>query len=227
MTKEQRDLLKEAFLQVYVEEYDSFVAAGTDVVFSEKFEKKSQKLINHLDSYWTYMSKHSKRFLTVLIAAILLFTSTMSVTAFRKSILDFAINVYETFTEIFFEEKQTLSAGENDTIETVYSLTYLPEGYTEISSEISQDFVYRKFQKQENAHLIFKQMPLSSKISSDTESTTFRELRLANRNIYISSNKGQDVIIWHDDQCFCMLICAPSLNLSEIEKIIVGITVIP
>ena len=223
MTAAQNALLKRVFIQAYTEEYELLAAANTENVFSKKFEKKIQKLIDNLDSYWTYVSKRSKRTFAVLIAAVLLFAGSMSVTAFRESFLNFVINVYETFTEIFVKDEQEVN---NDEITTFYSLGYVPEGYIEVNSNISETFANQEFVGDKNAYLVFEQMPLSNKIITDTELTVYQEVQIGNISIYISSNKGQDVIVWRDDQYFYTLNCYPSLELLEIKKIITGITII-
>ena len=226
MTKEQHNLLKEAFLHVYTEEYDSYAATSSDIVFSKEFEKKSQKLINHLDSCWTYMSKRSKRFLTVLIAAILLFTSTMSVTAFRKSILDFVTNVYEAFTEIFFEEKQNMDDENYNGIETQYHLTYVPPKFREDSFLSTPDMIYQEFMSTNGKYLTFQQSPITLKTISDTELISFKEITLLNKNIYVSRDETGEMFVWNDNLYFYVLNINSKLPIDEIQKIISGIEVV-
>lgn len=97
--------------------------------FSDKYLKSKEKLVNKLSrSYWKYVNTVAKKVAVIIISFIIAFSSLMSVDAFRKSVIDFVITVFDSFSKVeqnFEVEKQ---------IETYYSIDEIPSIYVKTIS---------------------------------------------------------------------------------------------
>ncbi len=97
-----------------------------DFEFSDKFNKKMEKLLKRVSYDRTHIVSWTRRKVIMVAATIILvLAGMMSVVAIREPIVGFIYNVYEEFTEIFFDD---------DTIDKItyrYSLCEIPEGFVE------------------------------------------------------------------------------------------------
>ena len=121
MDKSNLELFKQAISDGLSKKFDSVVNSYTDeIVCSEQHNFAMRTMVyGKADAKRTWSPK-MKRVVAILIAAALLLTSCGII--FRNEIR-------EVFEEFFV--KLTYSGDDNgiDTIEEVYELTYLPEGY--------------------------------------------------------------------------------------------------
>ena len=101
-------------------------------VFSEKFCKKMDKLIRRSKRPWYSMVSTPMKKVAVIIISILVFslTSVMSIRAAREAVIGFFIQVYETFSVVFFGSNEDAPEGRTITEpKPDYEITALPEGY--------------------------------------------------------------------------------------------------
>ena len=54
--------------------------------------------------YWQYVNTAGKRAVACILVFIMIFASSMSISAFREPVVEFFVNVYERFVEIFCRE---------------------------------------------------------------------------------------------------------------------------
>ena len=121
-----REEFKAAFREVVSSEFAHIPTDedSIDFTFSEKFNKKMEKLIkSQRKSYYILINTVGKRVAILFVAIITLFTASMSVKAIREPVINFIIEVYESFTKYFFEGETA------EKIEKVYSITKLPVGF--------------------------------------------------------------------------------------------------
>ena len=101
-----KDDFKRAFREVVSSEFANIPLDenNIDITFSEKFNKKMEKLIkSQRKSYYILINTVGKRVAILFVAIITLFTASMSVKAIREPVINFIIEVYESFTKYFFE----------------------------------------------------------------------------------------------------------------------------
>ena len=121
-----REEFKAAFREVVSSEFAHIPTdeSSIDFTFSEKFNKKMEKLIkSQRKSYYIFINTVGKRVAILFVAIITLFAASMSVKAIREPVINFIIEVYESFTKYFFEGETA------EKIEKVYSITKLPVGF--------------------------------------------------------------------------------------------------
>ena len=121
------DEFKESFRSVMMEEFQNVPTneRSINISVSAHFEKKMNKLIKATNrSYWRWVNTVGKRVALLIVAILLLFSTAFSVKAVREPIIRFFTEIYEKYIVIGFE-------GETSkTIEYVYSISEIPEGYT-------------------------------------------------------------------------------------------------
>lgn len=97
---------------------------NVDYIFSNKYKRNKDKLIKNLGhSYWKFINTAAKKVAVIVVALIIAFSSLMTVDAFRKKIVDFAYEVYKTFTTIYSYKDSSVYLEKN------YSLKVIPTGY--------------------------------------------------------------------------------------------------
>ena len=75
--------------------------------------------------FWQYSSV-GRRVAGLAAALLVAFGCSMTISAVRTPFVNFAMNIYDKFTEFFFDKSDIEKAP--STIETVYTLGYVPEG---------------------------------------------------------------------------------------------------
>lgn len=145
----------------YCKEIDEAVKADPHV-FSETFCKKMDKLIRRSKRPWYSMVSTPMKKVAVIIIAILVFslTSVMSIRAAREAVIGFFVQVYETFSVVFFGED---NANEEDVPEgraiaepmPDYEITALPEGYRLVDSRENGKSVEKWYENTEGEKIKF------------------------------------------------------------------------
>lgn len=116
--------------------------------FSDKYLKSKEKLINKLSrSYWKYINTVAKKVAVVIISFIIAFSSLMTVEAFRKSVIDFVVTMFNSFSKVEhnFEIKRQ--------IDTYYSVYKAPSEYIKTISYFSES-IYTQVWKDSNNNQI-------------------------------------------------------------------------
>ena len=135
-------------------------------VFSEEFEKKIKKLTRRANHPVLYQSV--RRVASIILAMILAggIWLTFDVDA-RATFIGWIKDTYKTFITYRY------SGPNAETLSVKYYLSYLPEGYTEVFSEHSDNSGDIIYVNAEGKYLIFSYIsdPTSSSIQIDTHNT--------------------------------------------------------
>lgn len=92
--------------------------------FSERFNKKMDKLFNRIERNCNYPTvRLSKRIITVLAAILIVFAGLMSVSAIREPIVNFVLEFFEEHIDFGF------SGDVSQKIEYEYGFSEIPEGF--------------------------------------------------------------------------------------------------
>lgn len=122
-------------------------------IFSDKYLKAKEKLLNKLGrSYWKYVNTIAKKVAIIILTIIIAFSSLMTVDSIRERVVNFVVNIYNTFAKI--EAENTIST---DPIKTFYALPFVPEEFNNKNLNCSEllSTIYWRNYKQES--IIFTQ----------------------------------------------------------------------
>ena len=150
-----RNIFKEVLYEIKQEELEGLPAENEiEYEFSREFKASVKKLIKEQKK--TYSSKTLKRFIIILVAAILFMLIASSAVADSDKILDFIYKVRNDGV-LFISDKSASEPSENYK-DCIYSLTYIPEEYELSFSDIQPDYntafwVWKKIESRETISL--------------------------------------------------------------------------
>ena len=92
--KSHSEVLKKAFIQADVEDYNNEIRKNFEWIPSPAFEKRMKKLIHHrTNPLWEYINTTGKKVAAVALAVIIILGSMMSVKAIREPVWKFIIEI--------------------------------------------------------------------------------------------------------------------------------------
>ena len=184
---------------------------------SDPFKKS---ILNILEINCSSKKHYSKKLLVCIAAIIICFSIVMSVSAMRNAVLDFFVNVYETFASFFIENEENVETP--NTIETKYESTYFEKNnYTQLN-QIETNFriltIWNNgtFTIDVSQHIVDK-----NEITLDTEETTSYEIvYIENQKIYYTIKNNTYFVKWLAHGYSFNLSCEEALGWEEIEQIV-------
>ena len=197
-TKEQ---ISQAFIQVLNERVPD-LSEMPDHVFSERFEKKMDKLIRREAAHpWAVSHTLAKNLIAAAIVIILLFALCMSVGAIRNAIFHFFQMHFEAHDDVVFEMQ-----GKNQ-IDQAYEITDLPEGFLLKEETISNISIFKKYKNEKGDYILFIQdLLLSDSISFDNDRTKYDAVEIDGKGVFIASDPNSITLTWDQDEYIFLLI---------------------
>lgn len=190
-TKEQ---ISQAFIQVLNERVPD-LSDIPDHVFSERFEKKMNKLIRREAAHpWAISHMLARNLIAAAIVIILLFTLCMSVGAIREAIFHFFRLHFEDHDKIVFE------LPERSKIEDDYLITRLPEGFSLKEEEISDLFIRRSYEDATGNYIMLRQdISMSNGLFVDNERSEHTVMEIDGRGVFILASEDMVSFVWDQD----------------------------
>ena len=198
-----REEFKAAFREVISSEFAHIPTdeSSIDFTFSEKFNKKMEKLIkSQRKSYYIFINTVGKRVAILFVAIITLFTASMSVKAIREPVINFIIEVYESFSKYFFEGETA------EKIEKVYSITKLPVGFKQ--TQVVENDAGRNvtFESSEGNIIVFTQSATqNAELNIDNQKVSQAIKQVEDKEIHIYYFESDTYMFW-TDQGYCFQI---------------------
>ena len=216
MDKNNLELFKQAISEGLSEKFDSVVDSCTEkIICSEQHELAMRTIVyGKTETKWT-MSSRMKRIIAIIVAAALLLTSCGII--FRNEIR-------EIFEEFFV--KLTYSGNEigGNTIEEVYELTYLPEGYNLTDKNVRPLRIKWEYTNETNDMIKFEQRILDgSDFHIDSENGYSQIKEIEEYDIYYRENSKHSVYVWCDIKYSFYIISDIELSNSILIQIINGL----
>lgn len=165
--------------------------ADLQIIYKRAAEYEKRK------SFWRFDSI-GVRAASIAAAILIAFTCTMTVSAVRDPFVSFCMNAYEKYTELFFDASDIEKAP--STIETVYTLGYVPEGYVEKEGEISKVSTHIAWMNENNEIIIFRQRILDTSLTMDNEYADGDIMFIDGMEIVHISDGENSCYCWNSDQ---------------------------
>ncbi|MBO5715201.1 MAG: DUF4367 domain-containing protein [Clostridia bacterium] len=214
--KTNQELFKQALVEGVSRRIDREIAAcDEEVTCSRRHIKNMERIVKGK------MPKKpiNKKMVAILVAAAVLLLAGCAI-IYRDQIRDFITNVKEFFVEIKFDE------GENEsrTIDEIYELTYVPEGYSLDKQEINRMRVQYIFTKLDGNYIRFIQQSLdASGFAVDIEHGDYEIINIDEYEIYYQQTYGIYCYLWNDGKYAYKLNSTEELLDQSLELIINGI----
>lgn len=210
-----------AFREVISTEFShiSTDESSIDFIFSKKFEQKMKKLIaKQKKTYWQFVNTAMKRVAVASMAFIIIFTMTFSVKAIREPIVDFFIEVYETFTRYLFAGDTT------DTITYEYKITNLPEGFTQTTTVKDDNLIMTVYENSNGDSIELSQSTTQdAQFTLDTEIGDVDTKIIAGNHVDIYTIDNLTQAMWVEDEYFFILTYVGESDLNTMQLIIESI----
>lgn len=164
---------------------------------SRDFEKKMENLIKSETSYFRKATRTPKRkVLAAVVAAAVIMTSALSVTAIRESILGFFISRDSQVDVIEYGKN---SAKSPDTLEKLYALSYVPEGY-KLEDKSKTAEAYEQYFTKGESYIDFQQFTKKSYSSaSDSEFSAVKKIEKNGVSYIIRTYEDMTMLVWEKD----------------------------
>ncbi len=188
--------LARAIAAALTSEYKSSVPDGSEHEFSEKFEKKMNKLIKKRNlPFYMLINTAGKRIAGIVIGIIIaLSAAVISIEALREGFIDFITMIFGDHSVV--RSVETENAPE--IIEEIYGITADISGYEVIFEEYDTYAIHIGFAK-DNSVIIFKQHIKNKGINYNTENSEVISVDINGREaIYYLDNHNYHNIIWNN-----------------------------
>lgn len=171
--------------------------------FSPEFERRITKLIQkEKNFFWHFINTASKRAAVIFIVFVMLFTTACSVKAIREPIVRFLTEVYETFTEYFFEGDKTISITEK------YEMSAVPNEYVEESVFETDTVNTIVYQNTEGSTIHFTQAVTDeTTIFLDAEKGNSKIITISDYEVHLYSQEGVLYAMWTHDGYYFEIVC--------------------
>ena len=203
-----------------IRELDGGVYEKSDKQIAKELEniyKKANK--NKKKPMLSYLNTTRKQVAAILIAIGIFCGLSIGVYAAREPIVEFFLNVKEKFSEVFFNQEDIEKAPK--TIETVYTLGYVPEGY-----ELSDRKIYNKnvktiWKTSLGTEIIFDPSCINnSEKTIDNENSLSEIFYIENTKILKSEKLDQKIFLWNNNQYIYILTIPKTISDEECNRII-------
>lgn len=222
MTDNQIALIKQSLLEEELAEMAVIDALpDEEFVFSEKYKKEIQKLLNKHKKYTRNANRFiPKRLVGVLAAILITLTLMMSISAIREPVVKFIVNVYENFISIFVEENEEHTSPE--TIKKVYLPSYKIEEFNTNKFIAYDTIVYSNWINDKGDLIVLEQCILENNYQAflDNESTNYTIIKINSYDIYYIEKNGNYHFVWSNNEYFFKMLFPSTMEFSEIEKVI-------
>ena len=218
MTNAEKELIRRAFHVLDTAEashYESLEQASHQ--FSEKFERKIQKLIRiERQPIYPLIKTPARKIASLLAVLLILFSLSLSVSAIRKQIIDWIVQIHDTFIEISYPQN---SFGDGNFTE--HQVTWIPEDFS-LTERIETPYRVKHTWKNNKEKIVLEQSRGNSSYSLDVPTTSY-ETTIAGRTIRCYTSDDAQFFVWIDEEYFFLLCCPIEFPTEDVEQMIISI----
>lgn len=215
MNKNNLTAIKNALSAVETHEVNYFKSLPVESFeYDEEYKSRMKEIISEHAKMQDL--RYTKKILTAVVITALAIALLLTLFAFRKPLVNFAIKIFDI---------DTSTSNKRDVpLEKIYLPLYMPEGYRLESFEKEKNEAYLSL-KDENDYVHIFQSPLEANgfFSSDTKDETYTFIYVGEQPVYYKNSYGTYTVIWENGINQFTLI-ASNLNWETIEKFIPSMT---
>lgn len=216
MDKSNLELFKQAISEGLSEKFDSVVDNCTEeIVCSDQHKLAMRTIIYGKGDTKKSLSPKMKRIIAIIVAAALLLTSCAVI---------FHNEIREVIEEFFVKLTYSGDGTGSDTIEEVYELTYLPDGYNLTDKNVRPLRIKWEYTNENNDMIKFEQRILNrSDFHVDSESGYSQIKEIEKFDVYYRFTDKYHHYIWHNSKYSFTINSTTPLSNEQIVLIIDGV----
>lgn len=214
---------QQALLDSVLAEYRDIPVEDTGVPFSEAFLKKADKLLRAAGGPVSFRTRRILRgiLIAALIAALLAGT-VLAIPAVREGLIGFSLYSRGESYGVRFDPEAVATAP--DSIETPYTLGYLPDGYMKETEYIHGTVAVLEWVNSEEEYIGFSQFTMPDRLDDhwiilgdgdDPRKTVL----MGDYMTQIIYNKYVYLVTWTDNEYFFVLELPRSMDEKTLEQI--------
>ncbi len=190
-------ILSKAISEVFESQLDEFLNSvdyDYEYEFSEKFERKMNKLIERRNKpYFNLICTTGRRAACIAVTIIILSASTLSVKAVREAIYDFIVNIFGNHTTVSVNINSEIDYPA--IIEEEYEISNLPDGFELVDRNRDDGTIFSAYSNGDQ-YIFFEQFVHDSyTVDFDNEHSEIE---------YYTDESGQEYIIQNTEQDYCI-----------------------
>ena len=211
-----REVLEEALRGCCSTYCDQYPRIEGEIDLGNEYEKYVNNLIKRSKNpFQRYFNTVSRRVAGIAAAMLIAFGCSMTVKAVREPVVEFFANIYEKFVEVFFGEDDIAKAP--DTIETVYTLGFIPDEYEVDRFIIDDSATSMLWRNAQGDMIVLSQGVLEGSFTVDVEKSDFDIIDWNGIRIAYTEKYGIKSFFWNSEEYeFSLTI---SSNISEEEAL--------
>ncbi len=164
----------------------------------------------------------SKRAIALIVAAAFMVLTACAAYIYREELKGLFVEKGDKGDYLYSNEEQAYNV---DSIEEVYTLTYIPEGFEVTSDDSMPDKARYELKNSEGKYITYNQTFLNSLITIDKGESKIITIPECAFDIYFSFNGSTYIYVWNDGKFNNVLSSQIELSDGELLKIIEGIKV--
>ncbi len=188
--------------------------------FSRAFEKRMRKILQkerrtHQQERGTYLPRRRiplRLLIAVLVSFLVAIAAVTTVGAFREAIVGFVVNEQDVFANI----RADADVDAPETLETLYEMTWVPEGY-EVTKEVHLDILnYVHYENNEDDYISFSQSTLVDFIANyDNENLDIVDARIGSYDGLWMKGDSDAIFVWKMDDYIFEIIAVGDRHIDE------------
>lgn len=221
MRRDRLELIKRALTDaqsITIKRVES-IPYPTNVEYSNEYNQKIENL-KKIEVIETAPVWSMRKIVAVIIAAALIFAMSVTAIAFKGSIKEFFIKIYETVIQI------TTNPEEEDpkTIETAYTIYSIPDGFEMVDEYRTKIITELVWMRGEEDMIIFNQTTLEgNSIGIDGDNADYTEISIDGNDVFLVYSEGMYVAMWIEHRYLFTIICSDSVSFDVIEDMIASL----
>ena len=209
--------LEAAFRAVNAEEWEG-AELSSDLTHSAEYERKMETLLREQKHpYLRLFNTVGKRVAVFVMAILLGFASTMSISAVRKPVVNFFIKAHENFLELFYEPEEEERIPEK--IEEIYTLGVLPDESEWLTRFIGEKDVTTTW-RNDDVNLTLVQTTLDARLFVNETMERIVKIWLDEKEITVIQKFGVTIYIWNTDEYAFHLVAKGDLTQEEMAQMV-------
>lgn len=156
----------------------------------------------------------SKRAVAIVAIIAMLLTTACSVKAFREAISEFFKGIGDGFYDFYIEHNSP------DSIEQRYCFVTYPEGFEEISNEVSETLVVQRLQNADGDKIVLSQGVGTGSFAVDAENGKIESLDVNGIEVLLYVKDGNNFAMWVNNSYYFMLAYYGDIDVQSMKELI-------
>ena len=211
------DTLKKCLLESTLNEIKGIEAL--DYSFVKADEDFRAIIKNDMEKGKTFFKP--KKFLPILVAVLVTFCLMMSISAIRTPVVDFFVEIYDTFSSLFVKVEEPLTVPSK--IEVEYQPSYFEENGFEIAEHKKYNSMVTTTWKKDSFLVNINQCTIdNSNQTVNTENAIYDTVYIGKCKVFYTKRYGVYSVRWIQDGYYFSLQCCPGMDWDDVEEIILS-----